>query len=365
MRSYRRALTYFGNPSSHHAEGRAARTLLEDARVRIARLASVKADAVLFASGATEANALAILGQVRGSAVGKRHVLFLPSAHASTHGAMEMLEREGVDVEPLALSDAAIDLEQLKRQVREETVLIALEAVCGETGTRFDTRGVWRTLESLRLPSRPRIHVDASQLALVESFELTRLGADTLSLDAQKVGAVRGIGVLIAPRHIALAPLMRGGGQERGARPGTESPALAQAFALALEQAHEGAAAFSLRATGMRARLLAQLEERIEGVEGNGGKAHVPHILNISLMKRDTEYLATLLDEAGFAVSTRSACATDSDGSVAVLALHGDRDRASATLRISWGPSTEERALAKCADALENAVRFLDRNAIY
>lgn len=365
MRSYRRALTYFGNPSSPHSEGRDARALLEDARVRIARLASVKADAVLFTSGATEANALALLGLVRASAVEKPHVLYLPSAHASTRGAMEMLKREGVDVEPLTVSDAAINLEHLRRQVREKTVLVALEAVCGETGTRFDTRGVWRTLESLRLPSRPKIHVDASQLPLVESFELTRLGADTLSLDAQKVGAVRGIGVLIAPRHIPLAPVLEGGGQERGVRPGTESPALAQAFALALEEAHEGAAAFSLRAAGMRTRLLAQLEEGIEGVERNGGKAQAPHILNISLMKRDTDYLATLLDEAGFAVSTRSACATDSDGSVAVLALHGDRNRASATLRISWGPSTEERALTRCATALVRAVRFLDKNAIY
>ena len=88
---HRRALPYFGNPSSPHAEGRAARELLEDARVRIARLASVKADAVLFTAGATEANALAILGQVRAYGVSGAHVLYLPSAHASTRGAIEVL----------------------------------------------------------------------------------------------------------------------------------------------------------------------------------------------------------------------------------------------------------------------------------
>lgn len=365
MRAYRRALTHFGNPSSPHAEGRDARELLEDARVRIARLASVKADAVIFTAGATEANALSIVGQVRAARSEKPHVLYLPSAHASTRGALEKLKSEGVDVEPLVLADGAISLDRLKAQVRETTVLIALEAVCGETGTRFDTRGVWRTLEALKRPSRPRIHVDACQMPLVESFELTRLGADTLSLDAQKVGGVRGCGVLIAPRHISITPLMNGGGQERGLRPGTESPAHAQAFALALEEAHEGAASFSLRAGASRARFLARLEGVLEGLENNEGKTHVPHIVNISLMKRDTDYLAALMDEAGFAVSTRSACATDSEGSVAVRALHGDRERAAATLRISWGPTTPERALMKCADALINAVRFLDRNAIY
>lgn len=364
-RAYRRARAYFGNPSSPHAEGRDARGLLEDARVRIARLASVKADAVLFTAGATEANALAIVGQVRAAASEKPHVLYLPSAHASTRGAIEMLASEGCAVEPLALLDGAIDLERLMAQVREHTVLVALEAVCGETGTRFDTRGVWRALESLQLRSRPRIHVDASQLPLVESFALTRLGADTLSLDAQKVGAVRGIGALVAPRRIPIAPLMKGGGQERDIRPGTESPALAQAFARALEEAHEETASFSSRAAAMRARFLSRLGGAIDGIVVNGGKEQVPHILNISLLKRDTDYLAALLDEAGFAVSTRSACATDSAGSVAVLALHGDTDRAAVTLRISWGPSTQERALTACADALVRAVRFLDTNAIY
>ena len=362
---HRRALSHFGNPSSPHAEGRAARELLEDARVRIARLASVKADAVLFTAGATEANALAILGQARARGVSGAHVLYLPSAHASTRGAIEVLRREGASVEPLVLTDGAIDLGRLKEQVRAETILIALEAVCGETGTRFDTRGVWRVLESLKLPVRPRIHVDASQLPFVEPFELTRLGADTLALDAQKVGGVRGIGALIVPRSVRLLPLMEGGGQERGLRPGTESPALAQAFAIALEEAQEHAPAFSLRAAALQEKFMARIEGALEGVFLNGGKERVPHIVNLTFPKRDTEYLAALLDEAGFAVSTRSACATDSEGSVAVAALHKDPARATSTLRISWGPSTEERALLKGADALINAVRFLEKNAIY
>lgn len=370
-RAHLRALASFGNPSSPHAEGRAARDILEDARVRIARLAGVKADAVVFTAGATEANALAILGQVRalregGQDAASIHVLYLPSAHASTRGCMDLLQAEGVQVEALTLTDARIDLTALASQVRPETVLVALEAVCGETGTRFDTRGVRLALDAARKDGGPRIrmHADASQLPLAESFELTRIASDTLTLDSQKVGGVRGIGVLLAPRQVALEPLMLGGGQERGLRPGTPSPALAASFATALEESAASHASFSVRARAMRERLLGRIETEIENAVANGGKETVPHILNVSLLGRDTDYLAALLDEAGFFVSTRSACATDEEGSVAVLAFTGDTDRASSTLRISWGPATRERDLDRFRDALLRAVRFLDANAL-
>jgi cysteine desulfurase len=369
--AYARAARAFGNPSSPHAEGRAARGILEDARVRIARLASVKPDAVLFTAGATEANALAIVGALRalwdaGRAPERMHALFLPSAHASTQGAREEVESWGVAVEDVPLKDGAIDLARLKACIRPETAFVAVEAVCGETGTIFDVRGTARVLREAQktLGTRIHLHADAAQLPRIGSFELVRLGADTLSLDAQKVGGMRGIGALIAPRQAALSPLIRGGGQERGLRPGTEAHALASAFAAALETAHEGIQAFSMRAEGMRAKLIAELSAAIPDLLVNGGKEQAPHILNVTLPGRDTEYLVALLDEAGVAVSTRSACATDAEGSVAVRALTGDEDRARETLRISWGHATSPRELSRAAQTIIRAVRFLDQGAI-
>lgn len=365
-RAFARATKEYGNPSSPHTEGCAAHAIVEDARVRIARLAGVKPDAILFTSGATEANALAILGHVRAHTREKKHVLYLPSAHASTRGCMDMLIEEGVSVEPLVLKDGKIDLVALSSQIRPETVLVALEVVCGETGTRFDVRGVRQVLNNARSDEKSKIHLhaDASQLPLVESFQLTRIASDTLSLDSQKVGGVRGIGVLIAPRHVMLSPLIRGGGQERGLRPGTESAGLASAFAAALETAEKEHASFSLRAQGMRARLLAHLSKEIPELYENSGKEHAPHILNMSLIGRDTDYLCALLDEAGFAVSTRSACATNEEGSRAVLALTNDPRRAVSTLRVSWGPDTSARDLERFERALVRAVRFIDANAL-
>ena len=370
-RVHHRAVRIYGNPASPHEEGREAREVLEDARVRIARLAGVKSDAVIFTGGATEANALAIQGMVHalfdtGLTPSEAHVLYLPSAHASTRGAVEMLKAEGVVVEAMSVPEGKIDLALLASLVRPETVLVAMEAVCGETGTRFDTRGVRQVLDAARASGSPRIrlHVDASQLPLVESFELTRIASDTLTLDAQKVGGVRGIGVLLAPRQVSLKALMNGGGQERGIRPGTPSPALAAGFATALEVCARSHEAFSKKASGMRASLLERIQKDIPNVEVNGGKAHVPHILNVSFLGRDTEYLAVLLDEAGFSVSTRSACATDEEESRAVHVFTDDKERASSTLRISWGEETPESALTGCADALVRAVRFLDANAL-
>ena len=140
-----RAAGASGNPSSPHEEGRRARKILEDARTAIARLVEVQSDDVIFTSGATEANALAVLGHVRAlRAAGKKnlHVLYLPSSHASIVENVKLLAEEGVDIEALPIANYRVDTEALKKMVREETVLVSMDAVCGETGVVWNTREV-------------------------------------------------------------------------------------------------------------------------------------------------------------------------------------------------------------------------------
>ncbi len=353
--AFLRALPHFGNPGALHAEAVAAKALLEEARTTIARLAEVKTDGVIFTSGATEANALALLGLVRAHGASGAHVLYDASQHASVVGTLRMLEAEGALLEE-------IDFTKIEKQIRPETVLVTVDVVNSETGAITNTREVRRALDR----ARPGIllHVDASQAPYTQNFALSHLGADLVTLDAQKVGGVRGIGTLLIRQGIALAPLMGGGGQERGRRPGTENPALAQAFATALLHATQAREAFTIRAASMRTALVAHLRS-LPTCEINEGEENVPHIVNLSLRGRDTDYAVLLLDKEGFAVSTKSACETDEEGSRVVRALTGDEARATSTLRISWGPTTTEREIESFKDALTRTVRFLDENAIY
>ena len=362
-RTFRKAIAHYGNPSAPHTEGREARALVEEARTRIARVMEVKADDVIFTSGATEANALAIEGAVRGSgkSLSDIHVLYLPTAHASSVETIAALAAEGLSAEPLQLAEGAIDLVALAAQLRPETLLITIDAVCGETGTRYDTRAVRRALSAIHR-NDVLIHADISQLPLVESIERARLGADLITLDAQKVGGVRGVGALIAPRRITLTPIVHGGGQERGLRSGTEPAALIAAFAEALSECAATHAVFSKRAGEFRKALIESVE-RISDVVVNEGKSQTPHILNLSLLGRDTDYLVALLDEAGFAVSTKSSCETDATGSRVVMHMTGDAERAASTLRISMGPTTTRRDINSFMKALHTAVAFLDSHA--
>jgi cysteine desulfurase len=384
-----RAAGASGNPSSPHEEGRRAKKILEDARTTIARLIEVQPDDVVFTSGATEANALAIIGHVRAlrAAGGKdMHVLYLPSSHASVVENVKSLAAEGVAVEALPIVNYRVDIEALKKMIRpstglgtrEETVLVSMDAVCGETGVVWNTREVAEVLRKFRTGilkkesaraarpiqlsffNMPALHVDASQAPLTEKISRAHFGADMLSFDASKVGMTRGVGALVAHRTIPILPLYKGGGQERGLCPGSEAFKLAKNFASDLKTAVAGRESFRASAERERAQLIKFIKDTIPNVYINEGHEQVPHILNISLPGRDTDYLVALLDEAGFAVSTRSACETDSeDSSRAVFALTGDKAPARATLRISWGPNISPRQFVRFGKVLAREVALL------
>lgn len=347
--------------------------MLEEARTAIARLLEVQSDDVIFTSGATESNALAILGHARAlRAVGEKNVrvLYLPSAHASIVENAKLLEREGVSVEALPVKDYRVDTRALAEMLRDGTALISMEAVCGETGVVWNTREVAQILAERNVGhpvsnvafGRALLHVDASQAPLTEKLTRAHFGADLLTLDASKVSSARGIGALIAHRTIPIVPLYEGGGQERGLRSGSEAPELARSFAMALRAAASGREAFRISAEENRSFIKEAIKD-VPNVHVQEGQSQVPHILNVSLRGRDTDYLVALLDEAGFAVSSRSACETDSEeGSRTVFALTGDSERARSTLRISWGPDIRRSELARFVKAFSQAVGFVDNS---
>ncbi len=347
-----------GNASSPHAEGREAKRVLEDARTRIARLLEVQADDIVFTSGATEANALAILGHVRTKPIGS-HVLYLPSSHASVVENMKLLAEEGYVAEVLPIKNYRVDTVALANMIRLNTVLVSVDAVCGETGVIWNTREVKQVIGQKIL-----LHVDASQAPLTEKMTRAHFGADMLTLDISKVSEKRGIGLLVAHRTIPLEPLFRGGGQERGVRSGSQVPLLAECFARASARAQAGREVFLKDARAKRAHLIERIQN-IPNIFIQEGKSQAPNIVSISLPGRDTDYLLALLDEAGFALASRSACETDSEeGSRAVFALTADIARAKATLRISWDASISDRDLKRFAHVLVKEVAFIDSTGL-
>lgn len=368
-RAFTRALRAFGNPSSPHEEGRAGRVILEEVRTAIARILGVKADDVIFTSGATEANNIALMGHVDALIEAGRkpediHILYLPTSHASVIETIAALHKRGVVVEalPLGKEMETIEYVKLAEMIRPETALVSMDFVCGETGIVWPVREMRHFLDEVRGTGDSKIllHADATQAPLAESIDRSRIGADLITLDASKVGGVRGIGVLVAHRTIPLASLIHGGGQERSLRSGTQSPALAAAFAAALTVCEKERAAFSARAAAARASLIETVRAFAPPAYIQEGKRQVSNILNISFPGIDTDYLAAVLDEAGFAVSTRSACETDAEGSRAVYALTNDAERAKATLRVSWGPTTPTQAVSRFGTALCTALTFVD-----
>lgn len=365
-KAFLRALDVSGNPSAAHSEGREAKEILESARSTVARHTEVKPEAVTFTGNATEANALAIQGTVaeclaEGATIGDLHLLYMEGAHTSVANTMEALREKGARIDVIPLLQGAVDLKILKDLCTKQTTLVSIEAVSSETGLRADLRQIRRVLDEVS--AGILLHVDASQMPLVESIERVRFHADFLTLDAQKIGGVRGIGALIRTPRARIRPLIEGGGQERGLRPGTESPALAMAFATALDECARTRATFVRSANIQRLKFSTRITSALPYVVVNEGKENAPHILNLSFPGRDTDYLVALMDESGVAMSTRSSCETDSeDGSRGVFALTKSTERSVSTVRISWGPRTTDRELRRSADLLIQNARFLDRN---
>jgi cysteine desulfurase len=371
--AFLKALPLFGNPSSAHEEGRRAKALLEEARTRVAREALVKSDSVIFTSGATEANALLIEGRIdmlrrEGRSTTDMHILYSSGSHASVIEMVQKQAERGIRCDVLPLLNGGINLQQFETLLREDTVLVLVDLVESETGAMTDTRSLRRMLDArytnASVDLRPLLHVDASQAPLVESIALPHILSHTLSLDAQKIGGVRGVGALLCPRNITLSPLLLGGGQERGLRSGTEAVALIASFSEALVEAGEKRDAFVKRAQVFRTQLIARLTKASNKVVVIEGEKNAPHIVTIAISGCDTDYLQALLGSDGFSVATRSACETNEPYSRAVLSRTGDRKLASSTLRISWGHQTKERELSAFAKAFARLLSFLEANAL-
>lgn len=342
----------FGNPSSVHRLGQRARRALEEARERLAAAVGARPRDVVFTSGATEADNQALFG-VMGSRPGG--LVVGATEHPAVLTAAKRLAEAGRDVLFLApRPDGALALEALVAALAEQatrggTALVALMLVNNETGVLTDAAAV----AELAHAHGALYLCDAVQGLGVEPVSLAATGADLLTLSAHKVNGPKGVGALVLREGLELPPLLAGGEQERGHRPGTHNLAAIAGFGVAAELAVAAQPAERERLARLQARFEAEAS-RLPGVSVNGAGAprSVKHS-NLRIEGADGETLLMLLDEAGVYASAGSACSAGSlDPSHVLLAMGLSRAQAKASLRFSFGRTTSE------AEAIEGVRRL-------
>lgn len=342
----------FGNPSSHHEVGRASAEALQDARRRVAKVLGMRSTDIVFTSGGTESDNLAIIGMALGadssagtgadanSSAGsdgpppRRHIVTSPLEHEAVLAAADFLRRRhGFDVTQVPVeADGTVQAEALRAVLREDTLLVSLGYANNEVGTVADISA----LAAVAHKTGALFHTDAVQAA--GWLPLSGLGVDALSLAGHKVGAPKGIGVAAIRARIPLEPLIHGGGQESGRRSGTENVALAVAFATAIELAEAERTEAAARVQVVRDEFSAEVLRSVPGAFLTGSvRSRTPNHASFCFSGTSGEAVLLELERLGVTASSGSACAVGSDEPSHVLtALDIDADVAKTSVRFTF-----------------------------
>ena len=363
------AESFAGNPGAIHGEGVMAKTKLEEARTRIAGLLGIKTRELVFTSGLTESNNLAILGFARklllsGGNLDDTHWIVSAIEHDSVLECFAEIERLGGSVSH-ANPDmyGSIKPQEIARLLRKETVFVSVGWANNEIGTIQPLTKIAHILRAHEKSHGTYVafHTDAGQSPLYLSTVVNSLDVDFLALGANKLYGPHGIGALFVSSRLTgragIAPVILGGAQEKGIRAGTESVALAAGFVAAFEVVARERDAEAKRLRELRDMLSAELSARIPDLVLNGNLEHsLPHMLNVSIPSISSEYLVLALDRAGIALSTKSACREGDQASHVVAELGGESWRAKNTLRFSLGKETIQSDIERTAQALRQTV---------
>lgn len=350
----------FGNPSSHHTVGEDVAGALEDARRRVAAVLGMRPGDVIFTSGATEANNLAIKGiavaaLLRNGRPG--HVVTTAIEHESVLASVAYLERvHGVEVTRVAVDgDGVLSPGALRDVLREDTVLASVGYANNEIGTVQDAAA----LTAVTAPARIPFHLDAVQAA--GWLPLSGTGADALSLAGHKIGAPQGVGVLAIRGRVPLEPLLHGGGQERGRRSGTQNVAGAVGFAVALELAEQERTDAAARVAALRDVFIDRVRGQVPEAALTGHPTRrLPGTASFTFAGVSGEAVLLELERRGVVSSSGSACAAGSDEPSHVLVALGVAPViAQTSVRFSFGhhAAGDPSAVADAVAASVAAVR--------
>jgi cysteine desulfurase len=340
-----------GNPSSIHAEGRAARRVLEEARERVAALVQLPPGELVFTSGGSEALAAALRGVCERAGGGRRRLVISAVEHSAVLETAQALGRWGFAIDLVPCNrDGWVDPEEFAARLDAEVCLAALQWANNETGVIQPVEAVARACVAAKVP----LLVDAVQAAGKIATDPRQLRIDLLALSGHKLGAPQGTGALAVRQGLALAPLIAGGAQEKRRRGGTEAVAALAGFGAAAEAARIGHRQETRRMLRMRVRIESRLRDRLEGVTVHGaGAPRLPNTVNFRIPGVPGESLAIALDVAGIAISTGSACASGAVKPSHVMRAMGfDEEHARGAVRVSLGWSTTDEEVERFLDLL-------------
>ena len=349
-----------GNPSSVHQEGQFARHRVEEARHRTASLLGCAPEEIVFTSGGTEANNLALLGAVRASGNLSRHVITTAIEHPAVLNACGRLEREGVLVTYVkAPASGAVDPDDIRREIRPETVLISVMHANNETGALQPVEAIGRLAREMGV----LFHVDGVQAAGKAAIDVKQIPADLYSISGHKIYAPKGAGALYVRKGVKLEPLQYGGRHERQRRAGTENVPGVAAMGEAADLARRLLGQEIPRQEGLRDRLERGILDRVRHAAVNAGVAHrIANTTSIRVDGIDGEALVIALDLRGFAVSSGSACSSGAvEPSHVLLAMGLSPEQARSSIRFSLGRQNTAEQVDALIDAVAGCAAHLRR----
>ena len=347
----------WANPSSLHTPGQIAAERLRQARQTIAACLNARPEEILFTSGGSEADNQALISlAAAGAKKEHRHIVSSRFEHHAVLHTLDRLKKQGFEVTLLDVhQDGVVRPEELKAALRPDTVLVSMMLVNNETGALQPVAQAAQLLR--RKQSAALLHTDAVQGFLKIPFTPKGLGVDLLTISGHKIGAMKGSGALYLRKGLRAVPLIRGGGQERGLRSGTEATpqiaALAAAASLGRERMEEHTAAL----TDLKAYALETFQRGVPGL-AVVSPGDAPHICAISLPGYPSQVVVRWLSDRGFCVSSGSACHRGKASHV-YAAMHLSKGVRDGVLRISFGPENTRQEVDQLAQALLEATRDL------
>lgn len=356
----------YGNPSSLHMKGIEAERFVETAKKKIAKTLRVSEKEIIFTSGGTESNNLAIIGAAMANRRAGNHIITTSIEHASVENPMEFLKEQGFDITYLSVDEnGIISLEELEEAVTEQTILVSMMQVNNEIGA---IEPVAEAAELIKKKNPATlIHVDAIQSYGKMYIYPKKLGIDMLSVSGHKIHGPKGSGFLWVKEKTKLKPLILGGGQQKGMRSGTEMiPAIA-GLGEAAEEIYENLDEKRAHLYGLKQRFIDGIE-KLEGTHVNGktGEDSAPHIVSVSFEGIRSEVLLHSLEDRGIYVSSGSACSSNNHagkqkGSKTLRNIHLKENLLDSTLRFSFSVHTTEEEIDYALEVLGELLPVLKK----